>query len=89
MSKIKMDIIQKYVQKETRKIRVYGEFTVHTDIGELEILLKDHCNPNLFVQYVVEANKGVSSEFEVFITYFFANRYFEKLKEKYGGEKVK
>ena len=81
-----MDIIAKFVQKETRKIREYTRFTVDTDIGELKISLKDHCLPHAGYRYVIAVNKGATSEFKPFLTRFFADRCFEKLKKKYGGE---
>ena len=81
-----MDIIAKFVEKETRKIREYTRFTVDTDIGELKITLKDYCNPHAGFRYTIEVNKGVTSEYKAFLTRFFADRCFEKLKKKYGGE---
>ena len=81
-----MDIIAKFVEKETRKIREYTKFTVDTDIGELTITLKDFCKPHAGFQYTIEVNKGITSEFKPFFTRFFADRCFEKLKKKYGGE---
>lgn len=81
-----MDIIAKFVEKETRKIREYTKFTADTDIGEFIISLKDHCIPHAGYRYVIEVNKGATSEFKPFLTRFFADRYFEKMKKKYGGE---
>lgn len=78
-----MDIIAKFIQKETRKIREYTRFTVDTDIGELEITLKDAVRGH---GYAIEVNKGGTSEFKLFFTRFFADRCFAKLKKKYGGE---
>ena len=81
-----MDIIAKFVEKETRKIREYTKFATDTDIGELIISLKDHCIPHAGYRYAIEVNKGATSEFKLFFTRFFADRCFEKLKKKYGGE---
>jgi len=81
-----MDIIAKFVQKQTRKIREYTKFTVDTGIGELEITLKDYCIPHAGFRYSIEVNKGATSEFKPFVTRFFADRHFEKLKKKYGGD---
>ena len=81
-----MDIIAKFVEKETRKIREYTKFATDTDIGELTITLKDYCIPHAGFRYTIEVNKGATSEFKPFITRFFADRYFEKMKRKYVGE---
>jgi len=81
-----MDIIAKFVQKESRKKREYTIFTADTDIGELTITLKDYCNPHAGFRYTIEVNKGITSEYKPFFTRFFADRYFEKMKKKYGGE---
>ena len=79
-----MDIIAKFVQKQTRKIREYRKFTANTDIGELEITLKDSISSGF--GYVIAVNKGGTSEFKTFITRFFADRCFEKMKKKWGKD---
>ena len=81
-----MDIIEKFVEKEAREIQEYAKFTTDTGIGELAITLKDYCVPHAGFRYTIEVNKGATSEFKPFFTRFFANRYFEKMKRKYGGE---
>jgi len=80
---MRTDIIARFVEKEVMETRIYAMFTAHTDIGDLEVMLKDHCIPHAGYRYVVEVRKGATSEFRLFITRYFANRCFEQLRIKY------
>ena len=77
-----MDIIAKFIQKETSEKQEYSKFTTDTDIGELTISLKNSVSPGF--RYAIEVRKGETSEFQLFFTRFFADRCFEKMKKKWG-----
>lgn len=49
------------------------------------MVLRDHCLLHVGFRYVIEVRKGVASEFKVFITRYFADRCFERLRKKYGN----
>jgi len=79
-----MDILAKFIEKEERVARTHDIFTFESNVGSIYVSLEDNSTSRATFKYVVEARIGVTSEFRLFLTRFFAQRYFNRLKKKYG-----
>ena len=83
-----MNIVERFIEKEEKIACTHEMFRFKSEVGIIYVSLEDNTTIRSPFRYVVKVTKGVTSEYAVFMTMFFAHRYFDKLRKRYEGSIV-